>query len=125
MQLHENGLRLFVEMRQIGLWLLINLQDERLAAKVLVKRVHPVEGVGHVDEERRVVGLMIFELAGRMRDHVERSLLLDLAQGGAEAPFLVLGRHMRLGNQCKFLVGSREGHYWFQDDSISDEVEGF
>ena len=72
----KTGISLLVEMRQIGLWSLIHVQDEGLAAEVLVKRVHPVEGVGHVDEKRWVVGLMIFELAGRVRQHVKRSLLV-------------------------------------------------
>ena len=63
----------------VEMWSLIHAQDERLAAKVLIKCVHSIEGIGHVDEERRVVGLMIFELAGSMRQNMKRSLFVDLA----------------------------------------------
>ena len=63
-----------------------------MAAEVLIKSIHSVEGIGHVDEEGRVVGLMVSELAGRVGQHVESSLLVNLAEGGAEASSLVLGR---------------------------------
>ena len=75
----KTSVGLFVEMGELRLWALIHVQDERLAAKVLIKCVYYMEGIGHVDEEQWVVGLMILELAGRMRQHMKRSLFIDLA----------------------------------------------
>ena len=46
-----------MEMREIGLRSFVHVKNERLAAEVLIKGVHPVEGVGLVDEEGRGLGI--------------------------------------------------------------------
>ena len=74
------SIRLFVEMRELGLRAFVQVEDERLAAKVLVEGVHSVQGIGHVYEKRWVVGLVVTELARRVRKHVEGSLFVDLAK---------------------------------------------
>ena len=88
----KSSLSLLVEMGKFWLRLLVHVKDEWLAAEILIKGVHSVESVGHVDEEGRVVGFVVPELAGRVGQHVEGSMLVNLAEGGAEASFLVLGR---------------------------------
>ena len=57
----------------------VHVQDEGLAAEILIEGVHSVEGVGHIDEERWVVGFVVLELAGRVGQNVEGSLLVNLA----------------------------------------------
>ena len=81
---------LFVEMRELGLRAVVHVEDERLASKVLVEGVHSVQGVGHVDEKRWVVSLVVTELARRVRQYVEGTLFVDLAKGGTETSFLVI-----------------------------------
>ena len=66
-------------MGELQLRSLVHEQDERLALEVLIKRVHSIEGVGHVDEKRGVVGLVIFELPGRVRQDMKGPLFVDLA----------------------------------------------
>ena len=77
-------------MRELGLRAFVHVEDERLASKILVEGVHSVQGVGHVDEKRRVVSLVVAELARRVRQHVEGTLFVDLAKGGTETSFLVI-----------------------------------
>ena len=81
---------LFVEMRELGLRSFVHVEGERLASKVLVESVHSVKGIGHVDEKRWVVSLVVTELARRVRQHVEGTLFVNLAEGGTETSFLVI-----------------------------------
>ena len=71
---------LLVEMRELGLWVFVHVEDERLAAKVLVEGVHSVQGIGHVNEIGWIVSLVVTELARRVRQHVEGTLFVDLAK---------------------------------------------
>ena len=75
----KTSVGLLVEMGELRLWSLIHVQDERLATKVLIERIHSIEGIGHVDEKRGIVGLMIFELPERLRQDMKRSLFVNLA----------------------------------------------
>ena len=75
----KTSVGLLVEMGELRLRSLVHVQDERLASEVLIKRIQSIEGIGHVDEKRGVVGLVIFELPGRMRQDMKRSLFVDLA----------------------------------------------
>ena len=75
----KTSIGLLVEIRELGLWSFIHVQDERLASEVLIKSVHSIEGIGHVNEKRGVVGLVIFELPGCMRQDMKGSLIIDLA----------------------------------------------
>ena len=45
----------------------------------MINCVHSIDGIGHVNEKRGVVGLVIFELPGCMRHDMKGSLFIDLA----------------------------------------------
>ena len=52
-------IRFLVEVGQFWLRSTVLVQNERLASKILVEGVHPIQGVGNVQQKRRIVCLMI------------------------------------------------------------------
>ena len=75
----KTSISLLVEMGELWLRLLIHVHDEGLASEVLIERAHSIEGICHVNEKGRIVGLVIFELPRRMRQDMKSSFFVHLA----------------------------------------------
>ena len=66
---------------------------------------------------------MLLELPGCMKQDVESSRVVDLAQGGRHAAFIFGIGQVDLGDQGEFPVSPGKGQNRFSDEGISDRVE--
>ena len=67
--------------------------------------------------------LVRLQLSGGIGQDVERSLIIDLAEGGTQATLIVSECRICFGDEGKLVVGPRESHHWFGDEGILDCVE--
>ena len=65
---------------------------------------------------------MLLGLPGCMKQDVENSCVVDLAQGGRHAAFIFGIGQVDLGDQGEFPVSPGEGQNRFGDEGISDRV---
>jgi hypothetical protein len=72
-----------VEVAQFLQRFVISVQDEFFSFEVFVEMVHPPDGSGGLQEERRVIFLMVLELARSEGDGVEFTILVHLSEDGS------------------------------------------
>jgi hypothetical protein len=113
-----------MEMTQFLQRFVVCAEDELLALEVLVEVVYPLDNGGSLQQERRVILFMVFQLSRCKLDGVELAVFIHLGEEGPEASGCVGRARGRIRDQSILAVNSGEGHYWFRDELFPEVDEG-